>query len=169
VDDARRDVEGLSRPDPLGDPVDGHLELARDHVDRLRRVDVDVSGQRPARGRLVEQQAERPAGVVTAQLDLGPHPARHPDDLRFRGHDPTLIRDGARDECAIEPVLAGSGERSARRRGAPGIILRAMPIRDDRRRKASTAIAARSLPALLVLAAVSIANSSHTVPTGGDR
>jgi hypothetical protein len=84
------------------------------------------------------------------------------------GHDPTLIRDGARDECAIEPVLAGSSERSARRRGAPGNILLAMPIRDDRRRKASMAIAARSLPALLVLAAVFIANSSQTMPTGGD-
>jgi len=32
-----------------------------------------------------------------------------------------------------------------------------MPIRDDRRRAASTAIAVRSLKALLVLAAVSIA------------
>jgi hypothetical protein len=42
-----------------------------------------------------------------------------------------------------------------------------MPIRDDRRRKASTAIAVRSLPALLVLAAVFIANSSQTVPTEG--
>jgi hypothetical protein len=39
-----------------------------------------------------------------------------------------------------------------------------MPIRDDRRRKASTAITVRSLPALLVLAAVFIAISSQTVP-----
>jgi hypothetical protein len=42
-----------------------------------------------------------------------------------------------------------------------------MPIRDDRRRKASTAIAVRSLQALLVLAAVFIANSSQTVPAEG--
>jgi hypothetical protein len=39
-----------------------------------------------------------------------------------------------------------------------------MPIRDDRRRKAPSAIAARSLPALLVLAAVTIAKPSQTVP-----
>jgi len=37
-----------------------------------------------------------------------------------------------------------------------------MPIRDDRRRKASVAVAARSLPALLVLAAVFIAISNQT-------
>jgi len=39
-----------------------------------------------------------------------------------------------------------------------------MPIRDDRRRKASVAIAVRSLQALLVLAAVFIANTSQTQP-----
>jgi hypothetical protein len=39
-----------------------------------------------------------------------------------------------------------------------------MPIRDDRRRQASVAIAVRSLPALLVLAAVFIAHNSHSVP-----
>jgi hypothetical protein len=44
-----------------------------------------------------------------------------------------------------------------------------MPIRDDRRREASMAIAVRSLPALLVLAAVFIANSSHTAPAEDHR
>jgi hypothetical protein len=39
-----------------------------------------------------------------------------------------------------------------------------MPIRDDRRRKAPVAIAVRSLPALLVLAAVFVANNSQAVP-----
>jgi hypothetical protein len=38
-----------------------------------------------------------------------------------------------------------------------------MPIRDDRRRMASTAIAARCLPALLVLAAVFIAHPSKAL------
>jgi hypothetical protein len=41
-----------------------------------------------------------------------------------------------------------------------------MPIRDDRRRKAPVAIAVRSLQALLVLAAVFIANTSQTIPAG---
>jgi hypothetical protein len=44
-----------------------------------------------------------------------------------------------------------------------------MPIRDDRRRKASVAIAVRSLQALLVLAAVFIANSSQTQPAVARR
>ncbi|HTT96195.1 MAG TPA: hypothetical protein VMF55_16105 [Solirubrobacterales bacterium] len=42
-----------------------------------------------------------------------------------------------------------------------------MPIRDDRRREALTAIAVRSLLALLVLAAVFIADTSN--PPEGDR
>jgi hypothetical protein len=42
-----------------------------------------------------------------------------------------------------------------------------MPIRDDRRRAAPMAIADRCLQALLVLAAVSIAKPSQTVPVAG--
>ncbi|HKZ15687.1 MAG TPA: hypothetical protein VJL81_17760 [Solirubrobacterales bacterium] len=44
-----------------------------------------------------------------------------------------------------------------------------MPIRDDRRRKVPTAIAVRSLQALLVLAAVFIAKPSQTAPAEADR
>jgi hypothetical protein len=41
-----------------------------------------------------------------------------------------------------------------------------MPIRDDRRRKVPMAIAVRRLPALLVLAAVSIAKPSPNPAAG---
>jgi hypothetical protein len=44
-----------------------------------------------------------------------------------------------------------------------------MPIRDDRRLAASTAIAARSLPALLVLVAVSIAKPNSNAAAAEDR
>jgi hypothetical protein len=44
-----------------------------------------------------------------------------------------------------------------------------MPIRDDRRLAASTAIAVRSLPALLVLAAVSIAKPNPKLASTEDR
>jgi len=45
-----------------------------------------------------------------------------------------------------------------------------MPIRDDRRLGAPMAIAVRSLPALLVLAAVFIAKPSfHAAPAGERR
>jgi hypothetical protein len=44
-----------------------------------------------------------------------------------------------------------------------------MPIRDDRRLAASTAIAVRSLPALLVLAAVFIAKPNSNAATAEDR
>jgi len=44
-----------------------------------------------------------------------------------------------------------------------------MPIRDDRRRTASTAIAVRSLKALLVLAAVSIAKTNLNAAAPGGR
>jgi hypothetical protein len=62
VDDAGGDVDGLPRDDPRDPPVDRHLELALDDVDRLGGVGVQMGRQRPADRRVVDQQAEREPG-----------------------------------------------------------------------------------------------------------
>src|SRR4051795_7615343 len=86
VHDAGWDVDGLPGPEPLGHPIDRHLELALDHVDRLGRVLMYVRRQRPTGMRMIDEEAEGATGVIAAEVNLGADPAGHPDDLRLGGH-----------------------------------------------------------------------------------
>src|SRR6201999_4051504 len=90
VDHAGGDVDGLARAETSAAPVDGHLELALEDVDRLGCIAVQVGGQRPARGRVIDQEAEGAVGVGAGEVDLGANATRHPDDLWRSGHRTTI-------------------------------------------------------------------------------
>src|SRR5690242_14085678 len=82
VDNAGGNVHGVAGTErPL---LAGHhgLELTLQHVDRLGLVQVPMWRQRPAGGRAVLDQAERPARVLRAQMYLQPQPA---GELELRG------------------------------------------------------------------------------------
>jgi hypothetical protein len=76
----------VSPAEPSVVAVDRHLELARDDVDRLGGVGVDVGRQRPADRRVVDEEAERAVGVGPVEVDLGARAAGHEDGLGGGGH-----------------------------------------------------------------------------------
>ncbi len=76
-------MDGLSRGQLRPCPVNLHLEVALDYVDRLGLVVMSVSRQRPARWRMVDEQAERAASVIGDEVDLCANATGHPHDARI--------------------------------------------------------------------------------------
>src|SRR5687768_1549475 len=89
VQSACRHVHRLPGPEPKALACDLHLELAPDDVDRLGFPKMTMGRQRPARRRLVDQQAEPSTRLLGTKADFGTNPTRHPNHLSVhRGRPP---------------------------------------------------------------------------------
>ncbi len=84
------DMDGLAGGQLHRCPIEIHLKVAFDDVNCLGLVGVTMSGQRPARRRVVNEQAERAGGVLASKVDLGANATRHPHDTRAVCHTPTI-------------------------------------------------------------------------------
>src|SRR2546421_8524130 len=121
-------VDGLSGGQAHSLPIDLHFEVARDDVDRLGLVVMSMGWQRPARRRLVNEQAERAASLFGCEVDLGANAARHPDDASIGCHAPTITTASRRCVWAREAKLTltsssveGTPQQVVRAVAAPGV------------------------------------------------
>jgi hypothetical protein len=113
VNSALGDMDCLASEQPGACPLQLHLELAFDDVNRLGLIGVPVRRQSPTRRRVVDEQAERAGGVLAGQVDLGANATGHPHDARGVCHGPTIpVRGPARTtawgSAGIAPSAAGA-------------------------------------------------------------
>jgi hypothetical protein len=85
-----RDVDRIAGRQARSLPVDFHLEVTLDDVNRLGLVVVSVGRERPAHRRAVYEQAEHATGVLGREVDLGANATRHPDYASIRCHAQTI-------------------------------------------------------------------------------